>query len=335
MPEACRICGNAIANTKHSAREMMIGLREKFQYLECAACGCVQLSELPKDMTPYYPPGYYSFCRPQPRLGMLTEIRHSLRNIRNRALLRGKGVVSKVASSLLPDPALTAIGFTQPRREMKVLDVGTGSGRVPVDLHDAGFTNVLGIDAFIERDIQHPNGVQIKKGLLADLAGSSWDIIVFHHSFEHIWEQYSTLTLVRNLLSDGGKCIITIPIAAWPWMKYGVNWVELDAPRHFYLQTERSMRLLASQTGFEVSDIKYDSCEFQFWGSELYQRDIPLSEVDQDDLIPYFSNRQRRRFRRESRRLNQERQGGRATVHLVKPCLPGAESAITASHSCE
>jgi SAM-dependent methyltransferase len=309
-----------MGNTTHSVREMMIGLREAFQYLECAACGCLQLGEVPKDMARYYPPGYYSFRCSEPRRGILRELRHFARNLRNRALLRGQGVLSRVVESLLPDPPLAAIGFAQPKRDMRVLDVGSGFGRVPVDLRDAGFVSILGIDAFIEQDIQHPNGVQIRKGLLSDLTGSSWDLIVFHHSFEHMWEQRSTLALVRELLSAGGRCLLSIPIAAWPWKRYGINWVELDAPRHFYLHTERSVRLLASQTGFHVSDVKYDSSEFQFWGSELYLRDMSLNAVNHGNLARYFNRKQRRTFRRESRKLNRERQAGRATVYLVKPC---------------
>ena len=47
----CAICGNQPNNTIHIAREMMFGLRDAFRYLECAACGCVQLLDVPSDMS--------------------------------------------------------------------------------------------------------------------------------------------------------------------------------------------------------------------------------------------------------------------------------------------
>jgi SAM-dependent methyltransferase len=315
--EVCRICGNDEGNRRHSVREMMIGLRTQFEYVECAACGCLQLADPPTDLAPYYAADYYSFQRSQPG-EILQKGRHLVRRLRNRALLRGGSVVSRMVETWLPDPPLAAIGFAHPRPDQRVLDVGSGAGRIPVDLRDAGFTHVLGIDPFIERDIQHANGVRVQKGRLPDLAGSLWDLIIFHHSFEHIWEQQSTLACARKLLADGGQCMISLPVLAWPWKKYGVHWAELDAPRHFYLHTEKSMRLLASQAGFRVSDVNYDSCDFQFWGSELYFRDIPLSAIDQDGPIRYFTRKQLRTFRRESGRLNREHQGGRASFYLVK-----------------
>jgi hypothetical protein len=59
--KVCSICGNTGGNKTHSVREMMFGMRDVFQYLECGACGCLQLLNIPKDMGKYYPEQYYSF----------------------------------------------------------------------------------------------------------------------------------------------------------------------------------------------------------------------------------------------------------------------------------
>ena len=56
----CRICGGDIAET-YSVKEMMLGLREPFDYNLCGDCGCLQISEIPADMSIYYPGDYYSF----------------------------------------------------------------------------------------------------------------------------------------------------------------------------------------------------------------------------------------------------------------------------------
>jgi hypothetical protein len=52
----CRICGNERDNRLHRAREMFMGTRDPFTYVECAACGTLQISEAP-DLRPYYPGG--------------------------------------------------------------------------------------------------------------------------------------------------------------------------------------------------------------------------------------------------------------------------------------
>src|SRR6266852_6035050 len=57
----CKVCGNASGNKTHLAREMMFGLRNEFEYLECGCCGCVQLVAPPEDMAKYYPKDYYSY----------------------------------------------------------------------------------------------------------------------------------------------------------------------------------------------------------------------------------------------------------------------------------
>ena len=67
MSAACRICGNASDNRAHVAREMMFGTRERFDYVECARCGCLQIRDVPADLSPYYPADYYSLAAPRRR----------------------------------------------------------------------------------------------------------------------------------------------------------------------------------------------------------------------------------------------------------------------------
>jgi len=38
----CQVCGNPSHNRTIVVEEMMIGLRDRFEYLECKSCGCAQ-----------------------------------------------------------------------------------------------------------------------------------------------------------------------------------------------------------------------------------------------------------------------------------------------------
>ncbi len=58
---ACRICGDHGEHRVHRVPEMMFGTGETFDYIECGACGCLQISEIPEDMSRHYPPEYYAF----------------------------------------------------------------------------------------------------------------------------------------------------------------------------------------------------------------------------------------------------------------------------------
>jgi hypothetical protein len=53
-------------------------------------------------------------------------------------------------------------------------------------------------------------------------------------------------------------------------------WVQLDAPRHFFLHSANSLGLLAGKVGMAVTETVYDSDELQFVGSEQYLKGIPL-----------------------------------------------------------
>jgi len=56
----CQICGNQSDNKLHKAREMFLGTRDTFTYLQCGSCDTLQITEVP-DLRPYYPKAYYAF----------------------------------------------------------------------------------------------------------------------------------------------------------------------------------------------------------------------------------------------------------------------------------
>lgn len=59
--------------------------------------------------------------------------------------------------------------------------------------------------------------------------------------------------------------MIRIPVSdGKAWEIYGTHWVQLDAPRHFFIHSVKSMKLLAEQTVFKVSTIIFDSAGSSF-----------------------------------------------------------------------
>src|SRR3546814_14684228 len=92
---------------------------------------------------------------------------------------------------------------------------------------------------------------------------------MMHHSFEHMTSPRTELLKAAGLLSSGGRLLLRVPLAGkWAWDTYGINWIQLDPPRHLTLHTEESVARLAAATGFEVQAVVYDSTAFQIWGSE-------------------------------------------------------------------
>jgi len=296
----------------------MFGFRDVFQYLECDGCGCLQLLNVPQNMGRYYPSGYPEFCTIEAPSNVLQRIRHYVRKRRNQGFLEGAGWLERLLARRYAYPQLTALARTRATRQARILDVGCGSGRVLLDLKELGYQNVLGVDLFIPQPIDYGNGVRVVKGRLEDLAGTTWDVIMFHHSFEHMPNPARVLRVTADLLAPGGHCLIRIPLLGWAWEHYGVNWVQLDAPRHLFLHTEKSFQLLVCGDGLRVHEVRYDSTEYQFWVSELYTRNVAQASVDMTRPQAMFSQSKLRRFRAQAARLNAEGRGDQAAFDLVR-----------------
>jgi SAM-dependent methyltransferase len=310
--ETCKVCRNALGNKLHQAKEMMFGLRDIFTYVECAACGSVALLDPPADLGRFYPSQYCSFRAKE------TGIRGLAKKLRVQAYFgHGFGLGSWIAQRY-PRPDLAAMARLAIPKNHRILDVGCGEGKLLLELRALGYRSLTGVDPFIESDLDYGNGVRVRKCFLSDLANSVssvWDLITFHHSFEHIPDQLETLQAAAQLLAASGTCVVRIPVIGYAWEKYGTNWVQLDPPRHFFLHTEKSMELLAQKAGLRVKSIDYDSNEFQFWGSELYCRGIALNAAG----VPreFFNPAQFRGFKKKADELNAERRGDQAIFHLT------------------
>lgn len=325
MPsKKCRICNNSEANQVHRAREMMFGTRDEFDYLECGRCGTLQIVDVP-DLSRYYPKDYYSLdCAETYGLKerssrFMTRLFFKHRRSRFSSFASPlASVIRKFRDKLDLDARILdrGLGLTSVLRldiplGSRILDVGCGDGKLLNVLSDLCFTSLTGADAFVQRDMSFPNGVTIRKREIAEV-DEEFDLVMFHHSFEHLPEPLEALRNARNLLSGNGTCLVRIPLVNYAWEKYGVNWVGLDPPRHLFLFTEKSFRHLASEAGFIVETVVYDSTSFQFSASEQYLRNVPLIENGKE----LFSAKQFSEWRTEARRLNEAGKGDQATFYL-------------------
>lgn len=329
--KTCRICGTHAHHPVYDVREMMFGSREVFRYFQCKACGCLQIEEIPKNLERFYPPGYYSFnlkAEP-PKHGALYRW---LQKQRCRTALFGKAYklngllkpwidlpaeIHAMSGGAPPVDVLRKCGVNN--FSARFLDVGCGAhSKWLTALAGLGFNNLVGADPFIPSDQQYGN-VRILKRELDDIEGT-FDLITLHHSLEHIPDQSKLLAAVRARLAAGGTCLIRIPIvSSFVWEKYGTNWVELDAPRHLYLHSLNSITEIGRAAGLELYDVLYDSLPFEFYGSELYARDIPLNDPRSPWINPdsdLFTPDEMERFEADAAKVNAGGRGGRAGFYF-------------------
>jgi len=312
--DICEVCVNSKGNVTHVAREMMFGFRDRFEYLECGRCGCLQLKNVPADLSAYYPPDYYSFSESAaPSMGW---IGMTLRRMRSGLMLHETPRLARLVSTHRLEPVWVPWLRGRVTTRSRILDLGCGAGHLLLELRRQGFRNLTGVDAFIADTIRYATGLTIFKSRLEDVGGT-FDFVMLNHSFEHMPCPLDVLKRIFHLLRPGGAALLRIPLAdSFAWRTYRTHWVQLDAPRHLFLHTKASIALLASRSGFTTTDIRYDSSAFQFWGSEQYRAGIPLSARRK-----IFSPREMRDFERRAHELNRRGDGDQASFHL-SPTVP-------------
>ena len=186
---------------------------------------------IPDNLGDYYDGSYYSFSQ----MGLSTL---------ERCICKVYAIAPQLASHIRrPGLPARAVIRVKPKAGARVLDVGCGGGRLVMVLRAMGFNAMESI--FFKTEMPY-----VRRSSLADIE-SGWDLIMFHHSLEHMTDHIEVLHSAKEKLAAGGTCLVRIPVANWAWQHYGANWVQLDAPRHLIIHTQgflaKPLKQLASQ----------------------------------------------------------------------------------------
>lgn len=297
---------------------MYVGTREIFEYFECSNCGCLQIKTYPQNPGMYYPDNYGSFNvrnldKPLRFIGYL-------RNQKLKYVLNEKRTLIGFLLNLIIKP-----GFEQKmlpagiKSDSAILDVGSGIGSLILNLRNKGFKDITGSDIFIKNDLIYDDHLRIYKKELKDIEGK-YDFIMLNHSFEHMPDQNEVLKHLSRLIKPSKTVMLRIPVKTeYIWNRYGVNWGSIDAPRHFYLHTLKSMEIIAQKNNFTIEKVIFDSGIFQFYSSEQYIKDIPLSSGNSYYLKnrkTIFSKSDIKMFQKMAMELNKTQQGDGACFYL-------------------
>jgi len=308
----CTVCNNSFENKIFKTKEMMFGYNDEFKYLLCSECGCLQITQIPEDMTKYYPSKYYSFSKKDKK-----KISNKIKDYLLPCSMKFRIGISKSIIGWISNlrynttfPWLTK-DFGKYFKN-SVLDVGCGSGSLLSYLKKTGFEKLTGIDPYLSEDTIMDDFSLLKKEIF-DLK-DKFHLIMFHHSFEHMENPNKVFETLNLILEDDGLIVIRIPVVdSFAWRKYGTSWFALDAPRHLFLHSVKSVNYLAEKYGFYIEKIMYDSTWQQFYFSESYQRNIPLNGQFNE-----FTKKDIKNFQNHADILNKMKDGDQACFYIKK-----------------
>jgi SAM-dependent methyltransferase len=316
----CRICGNNKNNFSFFVREMLFGTREKFEYVECSNCKCIQIVKIPDNLMDHYPTEYGTFNR---KFNIQDNIikayfkkRMAKEYLEEKETFLTKYLIKKFGLSFLEKIKPANVKFNS-----KILDIGSGNGERLVGLSRYGFKNITGVDPYIKNDLLYNKRVKIYKKDFFTI-DEKFDLVMLNHSFEHMENPEKVLRKINTLLDINSFSLIRIPVSdSYAWKNYHSDWVALDAPRHLFLHNSKTIGLLAEKTGFKLNYVLYDSIDYQFIGSEQFKNDIPMTSEKsyyQNKSNSIFSDKEIESFRQKAAELNKRGDGDAACFYLLK-----------------
>lgn len=308
----CPICENEENNQEYLVKELQMGLREEFEYVECSNCGCLFLKNVPEDIGKYYDKNYAPHKNQD-------SFKNKVINKFVGLYLADNSIVSKLAPSEKIPPIANLlnqlVSKNKINKKSSILDVGCGDGNFLNYLKNGGFKNLTGIDLFID-DENMVHGVNLIQTSLEDFHSSKkYDLIISNHAFEHMDNQLVNLKCFESLLKKDGLILLRIPVKSQAiWDKYGVNWYQIDAPRHLFLHTLESFKILSDKTNLIIEDVIFDSSHLMFTDSEKYAKNISMR--DEKWHTYQFSEEKLLFFKKQALKLNNEKNADQAIFIL-------------------
>ena len=286
---ACPLCGSSHGTVCLTQYDVNLGREpdRPFTLLRCNECRFRYLSPRPSpdEIGIYYPTEYYPPAELQQRKAVDRFFKRLSRRVKQgiREEFYGYPAAPRSVGVRMLRKALLSPQYWYRRlvgREMlpyrgqgRLLDVGCGPGRLLQDLRDQGW-DVFGVDfSTVAVERARSMGLNVRHGTLQSAAfdESFFDVVLFNHSLEHMYDPINALKEARRILKPGGVLVLHLPNAGSTEARvFGKWWVSWDLPRHLLHFDPVTVQRLVKTAGFEKESIQTSLSKSSFLGSVDY-----------------------------------------------------------------
>jgi ubiquinone/menaquinone biosynthesis C-methylase UbiE len=141
-----------------------------------------------------------------------------------------------------------------------LLEIGFGSGNALLNFKNLGW-EVIGIETSKIRceQMKIKNNIRTinTSGYKIPLENQTVDVIYMNQAFEHMPHPKLALQEYYRVLKSGGQIIMTVPnISCVQAQLSGSKWRGIEAPRHLYLYSKKTLNNILTLSGFKEVSIK-------------------------------------------------------------------------------
>ncbi len=231
-PVHCPYCEGVSVHLLSSLDVNRRSTPDSFDYYKCSGCDLIFLDPRPDDMSPFYKNIY-------------TPIPETLSQLR---------AIAKTEEYRM-EPILKY------KKCGKLLEIGPWIGIFSCNAKDAGFAvTAIEMDPQCVDFLRNVVGVQAVQSsdpaAAMNAMDQTFDVIALWHSLEHLPNPWVVLQKAAERLAPGGILLIAVPnIESYEFSVLNAAWMHLDAPRHLFFYTARSLEKLCSANGLETLEL--------------------------------------------------------------------------------
>lgn len=276
----CVLCRTDVAEEVAVLRDRAFPGDEEFRVVRCRSCGLHYLSPRPTPaaIARYYPDEYGCFlsCAPDrppfspaPWKRRLKELVLAL-HLGYSEFPTGPRLLRPLVWLITAPLAWRFRDLLRAQGDRRLLDVGCGTGNA-LSMHAAFGWRTWGVEMHPPTaETARRRGHEVFTGTLeqADYADGFFDVVMFHHSLEHVHAPDAALAEAFRVLKPGGRLLVALPNAGGlPRRLFRGAWYPWDPPRHLWHFDARTLGQLLRRTGFRIIGLRTPSPALILWRS--------------------------------------------------------------------